>query len=76
MWRLYLRSDKGIAIQSTVERLQGAFETQPDHRIFFGEVRYLDYEQDEFDDNVMSTKSSSHSSTSAVASNTSASFVG
>jgi hypothetical protein len=45
MWRIYLKSEEGVAIQTTTERLQKAFE--PMHgQAFIGAVRYLDYQRD------------------------------
>ena len=45
MWRIYLKSDEGVAIQATVERLEGAFESAAED-LYIGAVRYLDYEHD------------------------------
>lgn len=45
MWRLYLKSNEGIAIQSTFSRLKDCFNNgTPD--IHIGEVRYIDYERE------------------------------
>jgi len=42
MWKLYLKSDGGIAIRSTFSRLRGCFGNEtPD--IHIGKVRYIDY---------------------------------
>jgi hypothetical protein len=43
MWRLYLKSDEGIAIQTTGERFAESFYEYPDP-IFIGEVSYIDYD--------------------------------
>jgi hypothetical protein len=42
MWRLYLKSDEGIAIQSTYSNLKKSFID--DESIFVGKVKYIDYE--------------------------------
>jgi len=47
LWRLYPKSDEGIAIQSTYKRLRQALAASP-HDIRVGEVRYLDYERETF----------------------------
>lgn len=43
MWRLYLKSDEGIAIRSTTRRLCESFQLT-EWRVFIGCVRYIDYE--------------------------------
>jgi hypothetical protein len=45
MWRIYLKSDEGVAIQATVERLESAFEAAAEG-LYVGAVRYLDHELD------------------------------
>ena len=45
MWRLYLKTNEGIAIQSTVERLKQALIDYKED-IWISKVRYLDYEKD------------------------------
>ncbi len=47
MWRLYLKSNEGIAIQSTYRRLKEAIID--DERVFLGVVKYIDYEQEWID---------------------------
>ena len=42
MWKLYLKSDEGIAIQSTYRRLKDAIVD--DEEFYLGAVRYIDYE--------------------------------
>jgi hypothetical protein len=42
MWRLYLKSDEGIAIQSTYAKLKKSLID--DERIFLGKVKYIDYD--------------------------------
>lgn len=44
MWKLYLSSDTGVAIQSTVDELRTAFTT--DHDLFFARVNYIDWDND------------------------------
>jgi hypothetical protein len=48
MWKLYLKSDSGIAVQSTYSRLKRAIVTHED--VFIGAVRYIDYEKDAIED--------------------------
>ncbi|NDK54559.1 DUF2971 domain-containing protein [Pontibacter sp. BT213] len=43
MWRLYLKDNEGVAIQSNVQRINQAFEKAKE-QIEFSKVRYLDYE--------------------------------
>ena len=43
MWRLYLKSDEGIAIRSTYERLKTSLNPCADH-IYVGAVKYIDFE--------------------------------
>jgi len=50
MWRLYLKSDEGIAIQSTAIRFAESFRKYPDD-IFIGTVSYIDYDTQEIDSN-------------------------
>jgi hypothetical protein len=45
MWRIYLKSEEGVAIQTTTDRLQKAFGPMHD-QAFIGAVRYLDYQRD------------------------------
>lgn len=45
MWKLYLKSNEGIAIQSTFKRLKDSLKDE-NHDIFIGKVRYIDYEKD------------------------------
>ncbi|CAN5355740.1 DUF2971 domain-containing protein [soil metagenome] len=42
MWKLYLKSDEGIAIQSTYSRLRQSFIDNK--TIYLGTVKYIDYE--------------------------------
>jgi hypothetical protein len=43
MWKLYLKSDEGLAICSTFKRLKGCFGDDSSLKIHIGEVVYLDY---------------------------------
>lgn len=45
MWKMYLGSDEGIAICSTVKRLRGSLASDPSISVFVGVVRYIDYER-------------------------------
>lgn len=45
MWRLYLKTNEGVAIQSSVERLRQSFERN-EEEVFISKVRYLDFEND------------------------------
>lgn len=44
MWNLYLKSNEGIAIQSTYSKLKNSLIDAAD--IFLGKVRYIDYDTD------------------------------
>ena len=46
MWRLYLKSDEGIAIQTTATRFAESFGGYEDP-VYIGEVSYIDYDKDE-----------------------------
>lgn len=45
MWKLYLKSNEGIAVQSTVASLIDAV-SENEWTIYVGSVRYIDYEKD------------------------------
>ena len=45
MWRLYLKSNEGVAVQSTVARLIQSFAATP-RSVFMGEMKYIDYDTD------------------------------
>jgi len=45
MWRLYLKSNAGVAIQTTIEKLEKAF-SKTKEKINYSKVRYLNYEND------------------------------
>jgi hypothetical protein len=44
MWRLYLKTEEGVAIQSTFRRLADSFTRCREHTIHIGKVRYIDYD--------------------------------
>ena len=48
MWKLYLKSDEGIAIQSTYKRIIKGLKPEKRFNTYVGVVKYLDYETDEF----------------------------
>ena len=50
MWRLYLKSDEGIAIQSTAKRFAESFRSYS-QAVFIGSVTYIDYEIDDLVNN-------------------------
>ena len=45
MWSLYLKSNEGIAIQSTYQRLRDSF-SQAEADVYIGKVTYIDYEHE------------------------------
>ena len=47
MWRLYLKSDEGIAIQSTYNKFKKSIID--DEKVFIGKVNYIDYEKEYID---------------------------
>jgi len=47
MWRLYLKSDEGIAIQSTYAKLKKSLID--DEKIYLGKVKYIDYDTEYID---------------------------
>lgn len=47
MWKLYMKSDEGVAIQSTVGRLIESAK-QSTENIYIGEIQYIDYNNDSF----------------------------
>lgn len=44
MWRLYLKSNEGIAVQSTAKRFADSFRAYSDD-VHIGRVKYIDYEK-------------------------------
>ena len=45
MWKLYLKSEEGVAIQTTFKRLTHSFISK-EHDVFAGKVKYTDYENE------------------------------
>jgi len=45
MWKSYLKSNEGIAIQSTFKKLKDSLKDK-EHSIHIGKVKYIDYEKD------------------------------
>ena len=45
MWKLYLKSDEGVAIQSTFRRLADSLSACVEHQVFIGQVEYIDYDK-------------------------------
>jgi len=50
MWKLYLKSDEGIAVQSTYNKLRSSIID--DENVYLGVVKYIDYEKEWIDGNV------------------------
>lgn len=46
MWKLYLKSDEGIAIQSSFRRLRDSIQEESD--VYVGCVKYIDYDREWF----------------------------
>lgn len=46
MWSLYVKSQEGIAIRSTYNRLIGSLAKCQDFRIYVGMIKYIDYERE------------------------------
>lgn len=52
MWQIFTKNNEGLAIQSTVKRLQEALKPERSTEQFIGEVNYIDYKKEyiPFDD--------------------------
>ena len=52
MWQIFTQNSEGLAIQSTVGRLQKALAVEKESQQFIGEVNYIDYKKEyiPFDD--------------------------
>jgi hypothetical protein len=52
MWQIFTQNSEGLAIQSTIGRLQKALEPEKNFKQFIGEVNYIDYKKEyiPFDD--------------------------
>lgn len=46
MWKLYVASNEGVAIQSTFKRLAKCFDSYTENPVFIGMVKYIDYERE------------------------------
>lgn len=46
MWQIFTQNSEGLAIQSTIGRLQKALEAEKDTQQFIGEVNYIDYKKE------------------------------
>lgn len=45
MWQLYLKSNEGVSIKSSIKRIILALEKTPEN-LYMSKVRYIDYEED------------------------------
>ena len=52
MWQIFTQNSEGLAIQSTIGRLQKALEADKEYNQYIGEVNYIDYKKEyiPFDD--------------------------
>lgn len=52
MWQIFTQNSEGLAIQSTIGRLQKALEVELNYKQYIGEVNYIDYKKEyiPFDD--------------------------
>jgi hypothetical protein len=52
MWQIFTQNSEGLAIQSTVKRLQDALAPEKNYKLHIGEVNYIDYKKEyiPFDD--------------------------
>jgi hypothetical protein len=52
MWQIFTQNSEGLAIQSTVKRLQKALVPEKNYKQYIGEVNYIDYKKEyiPFDD--------------------------
>jgi hypothetical protein len=52
MWQIFTQNSEGLAIQSTVKRLQNALVPENNYKQYIGEVNYIDYKKEyiPFDD--------------------------
>ena len=46
MWQIFTQKSEGLAIQSTVRRLQESLETENTYKQYIGEVNYIDYKKE------------------------------
>ena len=52
MWQIFTQNSEGLAIQSTISRLQKALHPEHNFKQYIGEVNYIDYKKEyiPFDD--------------------------
>lgn len=52
MWQIFTQNSEGLAIQSTIARLQNALKPESNFKQYIGEVNYIDYKKEyiPFDD--------------------------
>lgn len=52
MWQIFTQNSEGLAIQSTIKRLQNALVPEKNYKQYIGEVNYIDYKKEyiPFDD--------------------------
>jgi hypothetical protein len=52
MWQIFTQNSEGLAIQSTIGRLQNALAPENNYKQYIGEVNYIDYKKEyiPFDD--------------------------
>lgn len=46
LWRLYVKGDEGVAVQSTFKRLTQCFSPDGERTVHIGKVAYIDYKTD------------------------------
>lgn len=46
MWQIFTQNNEGLAIQSTIGRLQKALKPEINYSQFIGEVNYIDYKKE------------------------------
>lgn len=53
MWQIFTKNNEGLAIQSTIGRMQAALAPENEYEQHIGEVEYIDYKKDKipFDNN-------------------------
>jgi hypothetical protein len=48
MWKLHLKSNEGVAVQSTFKQLNDSFACDTENQVYIGKVKYIDYNSDSF----------------------------
>ena len=46
MWQIFTQNSEGLAIQSTIGRLQNALKPEKNYKQYIGEVNYIDYKKE------------------------------